>query len=74
VVAELIDLFDLLEVVYSVDQVASDLAVCGQATVGEELDRNFQFLVDALLGQVGFWFEQVGAWVSLEFGKYSGHL
>jgi hypothetical protein len=72
VVAELVDLVGLLGAVYLVDQVASDLAVYGQA-VGEELDQSSQFLVDALLHQVGF-VEQVEAWVSLEFGKYLGHL
>jgi hypothetical protein len=72
VVAELVDLLGLLGAVYLVDQVASDLAVYGQV-VGEELDQSFQFLVDALLDQFGF-VEQVEAWVSLEFGKYLGHL
>ena len=71
--AELVDLIDLLGAVCLVDQVALDLVVCGQATVGEELDQSSQFLVDALLDQVGF-VEQVEAWVSLEFGKYLGHL
>jgi len=73
VVAELVDLIDLLEVVCLVDQVALDLAVYGQATIGEELDQSSQFLADALLDQVGF-VEQVEAWVSLEFEKYLGHL
>ena len=72
-VAELIDPLDLLGVVCLVDQVASDLVVCEQATVEEELDQSSQFLVDVLPDQVGF-VEQVEAWASLEFGKYSDHL
>jgi hypothetical protein len=50
----MVELVDLLEAVYLVDQVALDLVVCGQGTFGEGLDQSSQFLVDVLPDQFGF--------------------